>query len=560
MRVMMFALCVLNAGESRGDSSDSPCQPLGEHQFRCKIDQLSDCDAIHDYPYARNLFCPASFMAARTMALAVAGSLGMKTPPSGAVYFYQTVPDPLSPPDQQAQTTEACLDTLAPWNAGEPTGAGIPLCHLVAYVTSLGPVGRLPSRQDRNPVPAVLHAQPEFFRNLYAPAKTLPMIEFGAASHRYDPLVQALGRAGHDWFLADYPDFSPTAVYDPAQWRQFAGYQGISGGGGAGWGGEIAFMNRDSPRVLLAFGGGGGGGMTSWREAFNGGARSVLGAGGGGGMQFANGYLFQGRSYNGLGLGAGTSNQEPAVQYTYYQNGPKQTSTRVYNRHLIKKYQAHQRHLKAQLKSRLARGQSIILQGGGGMGGGAEYLMANGLEHTPHALSTQAGFEYRYELQRVSRPISPTRQRHLTPVPATPVPVTSTQPNLYQALGGFYQLANQQAYQECGSDYANFACMCPKAQALVICQAGLFFQGDASKIPAWLQQTHCPDLSLPASQVTASAKPGVDSLTRYQRLLLGSIAKVSARIPSRVAAIDPESCPDTLLDYFKGLDTPLDSH
>jgi len=50
-----------------------------------------------------------------------------------------------------------------------------------------------------------------------------------------------------------------------------------------------------------------------------------------------------------------------------------------------------------QIKTRFKDGKTIVLMGGGGMGAGTEYLMENGQEFTPHALSTQAGFQFSYE-------------------------------------------------------------------------------------------------------------------------------------------------------------------
>lgn len=133
----------------------------------------------------------------------------------------------------------------------------------------------------------------------------------------FDSVVKGLGAKGHDRFVADYRRFSPTEVYDPANWRQDVQYNGISGGGG-GWGGEIAILGANAtPLTLLAFGGGGGGGMTSFRESPTAIPSSVLGAGGGGGMQFANAYRFGNQHYNGLGLGAGVGSDETQVQYSY---------------------------------------------------------------------------------------------------------------------------------------------------------------------------------------------------------------------------------------------------
>jgi hypothetical protein len=227
---------------------------------------------------------------------------------------------------------------------------------------------------------------------------SFPLTQFRSGSV-FDPIVEGLGAAGHDRFVQDYPQFSPAEVYDPAGWRLDARYQGISGGGGGGWGGEIAVLGAHAgPLTLLAFGGGGGGGMTSTLRP----ASSVLGAGGGGGMQFANGYVLRNKRYTGLGLGAGVGSTGATVQYSY--NDPTGSSTpplpvHQYNPAVIAEYQRQLANLKRQLKFRFNRGETIVLMGGGGMGAGTEYLREGGDEFVPHAMSTQAGFQFSYEFR-----------------------------------------------------------------------------------------------------------------------------------------------------------------
>ncbi len=272
---------------------------IGDRTLRFTIEKLADCDAINDYPYARNLFCPAAFSAAQRMRSALAESAHLQGPADGFFYYYQTRADPDAPGDDQSQTTAGCADLRAPWAGTTVVGAGTPLCHLIAYATSPGPAGAAAGRRD-NPVPDTLRAFPEYFSRLYAAPASL---DFRAESD-FDPLVRDLGAAAHDAFLRDYPSFSTDELYDPADWQRDPHYHGISGGGGGGWGGEVAIERTGAPPlVLLAFGGGGGAGMTSMRGAH--GVVSTVGAGGGGGMQLADGYRHEGRAFDGLGLGAG---------------------------------------------------------------------------------------------------------------------------------------------------------------------------------------------------------------------------------------------------------------
>jgi hypothetical protein len=184
------------------------------------------------------------------------------------------------------------------------------------------------------------------------------------------------------------------------------------------------------------------------------------------------------------------------------------------------------------------------------MGGGMEYLQADGQEYTPHALSTQAGFSYRYEFYwRDWRP----PQSHMASRKTTTV--NKPKADLYQALGDFYRIANQQALEDCDNDYANFACICPRAQVLVICQVGEFFSGDVSKIPAWLQQAHCPDTS--SSLLTAGApNPSRPPFSSYQRLLHASLQGSTLNPDPSHLAIGPQQCSSLLLDYFSTLNTP----
>jgi hypothetical protein len=163
------------------------CAPIGDGKLRCDIRKVADCDDIGDYPYARNLFCPAAFNAVQRMVGEVAKTLGVNRPDEGFFFYYQTLPD------VDAQTTVACMDTPAPYAGGSKwvVGAGEPLCHLVAHVTSAGPDDA--KKQDRdNPVPDKLRTFPDYFGKLFSPDKGFPLAGFRTGS-KFDPIVIGLG-------------------------------------------------------------------------------------------------------------------------------------------------------------------------------------------------------------------------------------------------------------------------------------------------------------------------------------------------------------------------------
>ena len=69
-RVVKWWLVILSLVVSANGAAlaaDPVCVPMGDGTLRCTIARVSDCNAIRDYPYARNLFCPAAFSAAREM-------------------------------------------------------------------------------------------------------------------------------------------------------------------------------------------------------------------------------------------------------------------------------------------------------------------------------------------------------------------------------------------------------------------------------------------------------------------------------------------------------------
>jgi hypothetical protein len=533
MRAVLALLPVLVL--ARHALAESPvCVPIDERQLRCAIEKLADCEAILDYPYARSLFCPAAFRAARRMAASVAETLGATRPTRRVFSYFQTLADPADPPDDQAQTTVACLDTPAPF-PGRPSrvvGAGTPLCHLVAYATSPGPVGREGGGSAGNPVPLPLRGYPSFFRKLYDPVPSHPLRQFRAGSV-FDPLVEALGAAGFDGFVRDDPRFSPARLYDPRGWRIDPRYRGLSGGGGGGWGGEIGVVSPDdSVAALLAFGGGGGGGMTSLRASPHGSgaptATTRLGAGGGGGMQLADGYRFAGRSYDGLGLGAGVGSDETEVQYSYNDyagSGRPPLPVHEYNPAVIADYRRQLAHLHDQLRARFESGETIVLTGGGGMGAGTEYLRGDGEEYEPHALSTQAGFLFRFEFAKPSGSAG-------TGAAAT-AGVDAMQEDVYKRLGDDFRIANRRSYEDCGRDYSNYACMCPRTHATVLCLLAEQL-GDPSEIPDWLRQPHC----------SSAAPHGAPGRSTYERLLLDAASAAGA------------SCAETVLEYLTDRPAP----
>jgi len=526
--VLLFVSVLATGGAAQGASV---CVPIDPGKIRCDIRRAADCNKINDYPYARNLFCPAAFNAVQTMVAEVASTLGVKGPDAGFFSFYQTLPDPQAPPDAQAQTTVACLDTPAPYPGGSKfvVGAGLPLCDLVARVTSPGPDDANKPDKD-NPVPDGLRVLPDYFSKLYSPEKKFPLVKFKTGSV-FDPIVAGLGASARDGFVADYRPFSPTALYLPDnRWKRESQYHGISGGGGGGWGGELAIVLGSGPVVQLTFGGGGGGGMTS--SQLNGATTpsTSLGAGGGGGMQFGNGYRFQGKPYNGLGLGAGMGSGETQVQYSYNDyagSGRTPQPVHQFNAPVISDYAAQLGNLADQLRASYKSHTTIVLRGGGGMGAGAEYLMTNGQEFEPHALSTQAGFQFSYEFHKGRAAANDPGVQALDTLNAE-------QEDVYAFIGDAFRLASQQAFEGCGRDYSNFDCICPRQHAAVICFVRQKVD-DPSKIPAWLQERHCPGDTSAAG-----------AFTSYQELLLTA------------STAGPSSCTTTLQQYFTDLNTPVD--
>lgn len=509
------------------------CQPVSGGQLKCAIKTVADCLSVEDYPYARNLYCPASFNAVNQVFDVLINKLGSNHPIKREFFFYQTQ----APKNAQssgfldpAQTILPCLETPAPWNSALILGAGQPLCDLMAYVSSIG-YQVIPIPDHGNPLPSNLRSYPDYFSNLLVQSAAFPLTQFREGGS-YDSLVKALGRDGVDVFKHEADGFNSSTFYRPSPLAVLPEYQGMSGGGGAGWGGEIVLTSRIVSRTLLSFGGGGGGGLTSLAHPDPSSAISSLGAGGGGGMQFANGFGQDNASYNQLGLGAGTSSNEGAVQYSYYQPITGNVF-HAFDSAIVTEYQAQLLNLFTQLDQGLRQKGEVIFKGGGGMGAGAEYLKANGDEYVPHAISTQAGFQFRFTIGRASGPTFPSAGSAVVPE----VQMTRNQKKLYLAMGNIYQFANQQAFTECGNSYENYACICPVSQAIVICLAHKVLGGNVASIPGWIQQAHCP--------VAADASDEFESLMNV--------------VPSRIRAplnlghitVSQASCKKAIQDYSK---------
>ncbi len=514
------------------------CQPITKTEFKCSISQLADCQQVNDYPYARNLYCPSAYLAVQKMRQDLANKLALQGQGNGYFYFYQTKPTAAeSQGDTPAQTTTPCLNTQLPTNS-KVVGGGLPLCHLLAYSTSLGPVVNTPLG-----VPDTLHSYPQYFSQLM---NGVDLSSFKTGSRLYDPLVKGLGEMGYEQFIQVYPNLA-TKPYLPSGANQQSQIGGISGGGGAGWGAEIKVRANGQLHTLLAYGGGGGGGLVTSTQT-SGKLTTALGAGGGAGMQFANAYWHDGVNYNGLGLGAGFGQGEKQTQYSYYASATANPA-HVYDGAVIEAYAAQLANLRTKLQNNLAKGRAVVLEGGGGAGGGMEYLQPNGEEYTPHAVSTQAGFAFNYAFKKVSasKKMMVNEAEDLTP-------------QIYQKLGDDYRMANRYAYQQCGNSYANFSCMCPKIHAMVICLVGQQL-GDPKKIPVWMQQQHCQQdqtaVNIGMFAAAGSIKASANQYSSYQESLLAAVPASQPQISSFITTQPSvvSQCRNVLKGYFSYLNT-----
>jgi hypothetical protein len=196
-----------------------------------------------------------------------------------------------------------------------------------------------------------------------------------------------------------------------------------------------------------------------------------------------------------------------------------------YDPAVIDDYVAQLAVMKQQLVERFRQGKTVVVMGGGGMGAGAEYLKETGQEFEPLALSTQAGFQYSYEFGS---------QTAAAARPPALAKKQDDQGNLYELLGDFFKQANEQAFDRCGQDYSNWACMCPTEHAIVICLAAQKV-GDPADLPSWLQEQHC------GNDPAARPDPG---FTSYQQLLLGASKRRG------------DACTQTLRQFFVSVNTP----
>ena len=546
-----LCLAILLGGPAYASGQSSACVPDESNAgvAKCTITTIEDCGKINDFPYARNVFCPAAFLAAEEMLATFTKRLHKKLVIERQFYFFQTVGDP------EAQTTTACMETTLPGYG--VLGAGKPLCELLAYVTSPGPTGSVPPELD-NPAPFSLRDFPDLFSNLFWQGRGIRLKKFHQGS-LFDPVIQGLGADGVGIFVAEYeaetgsPFVAEATLYEPTNAFTAAAaagqYNGISGGGGGGWGAQVSTFGSlgsdDTLSTLLAFGGGGGGGMSSPANPPPFVAPSHLGGGGGAGMQLANGYSYRGKSYNGLGLGAGANSDDSLVQYSYSSavrpNGDPGPVTHEYDHKVVREYHRQLKKLRKQLKYIFRNGGTVLLEGGGGMGAGAEYFDTAGSEYSPHALSTQAGFQFSYQIRKREFSLTSTQQvameNHL-----------ESNGNLYAFLGAAYQEASKEAYEDCGKNYENYACICRKSHAIVICKAAEAFGAD--KIPAWLNVSYCP------ASVTADKRNPEDGLRDYQRRLLGALDGGGGMTAAASKGNAPADCANTVKSYFLRQNTP----
>lgn len=256
-RLLLFALLIFIT-ISTPAASRSICKRIGDGELGCDIRSTADCLAIEDYPYARNLYCPASFTAANQVFEMLLRNLGKQHHIQKQFTFYQTLPvsNPKKPGHlDPSQTQTPCMQTSTPWNANLILGVGQPLCHLIAYVSSVGSQG-LPALDPQNPLPPTLRDYPQYFSALLDPSPQLPLTEFKSGGN-FDPLVKGLGRDGYKLFVSDYPIYSSNTLYVPSPKALDPNYQGMSAGGGGGSGAEVVLNGNGTSRTLLTFGGGG---------------------------------------------------------------------------------------------------------------------------------------------------------------------------------------------------------------------------------------------------------------------------------------------------------------
>jgi len=534
------------------------------NQISCNISSEADCTQVNDYPYARNLFCPASYRSAQKMieALKTFINADSSLTINSSFLFFQT-PSSKFPNSQTEQSCMTAPFKISPLiTSGIIEGGGVPLCNLVGYVTSPGPSD--PDLIDQqNPLPPNLRLFPSYFEALWTGNKEYPLYDFTRGG-RFDGLITNLGASSTAGFITVEPSLTINSVYGPDNWKNEPAYNGISGGGGGGWGAEILTLAQSQSQgvTLFTFGGGGGGGLSSTPHPIPKNNFTYLAGGGGGGAQFANGFTSQGKSYNGLGLGAGGSQYLAAadskgnkiqseISYSYndaINNNPPQTNHAI----LINDYSKQLVFLKQKLISALASGQKVILKGGGGMGAGAEYYDAKLDEINPHALSTQAGFQFRFEIMNKKAVFSVPRRGYSSNI-LTEQLIDQNQNLLYQRLGSIFQTANRQALNHCGNSYTNYNdCVCPTTQAIVTCLAmSTLGVSKPNLLPKWLGNQYCVK-----STTGSSVAMGVTAMRNDVINALPPVIEPLDIDTSAQTNLTATSCKNALQSYFNLLDGP----
>lgn len=459
--------------------------------------------------------CVAAYSSVQKMVSTVNGLLGLSAgvQPQGGFTFYVTSPDLTNDPTNDL-TTADCGTTAA---EGGPA-----LCSLLVYATDIGIPGVSGSRDFSAYFTSLLTDEPVFTGNFQS-------------SGQYDFLVEGLGEGtapsstsggvtsfynqvtGSDLNIPYYADtVNKTPLY------------GLSGGGGSGWGAELKVPGKQSSSfvTLLSFGGGGGGGMT--QNINDPETNLYAGSGGGGGMQFASGFVYKNQSQNHLGLGAGVGTSFivqslPApnlvldpVQYSYSNiNGCTTHDTDSAGaQEVLSNYSNMLVQLKAYLLANYNHSVPLVLVGGGGMGGGMEYMQNNGQE-APNLISTQGGFSFQYVFQSKNQ--------------AMPSSLQNTDPldQLYSVMGGVYQTVNAGAVAQCG--YENYACTCAYNQINIPVLASKASGIPVNQLPSWLSNQYCPvtipaPVSAPVSASNDLSCVNPSGLTAYQQALLDEVS------------------------------------
>lgn len=274
-----------------------------------------------------------------------------------------------------------------------------------------------------------------------------------------------------------------------------------------------------------------------------------VGGGGGGGMQFGDGALCDGQPINGLGLGAGTGTQytnslpfaNPAVQYSYSTGGLNGQTVNTYTQSTIDQYNSMFTQLNAYLQSHAT---AIVLTGGGGMGGGMEYLKdaAGDEELTPHAISTQSGFSFTYTFTTTG--FSSIKN---TP-PLTDDPLT----NFLQNSGQVYADASNYAIEPtvCPKGYNDYTCVCQQSAIYVANIAITKYGVPAATLPPWVGGVQYCSTSSGAAQPGSSPENG---LTNYQQEMVNRAIAANA---NNSAASSVTINQQALVQYFQALNTP----